>query len=82
MTTPMATTLHTVRFPGETEEYRAARDELLRAEMDRRRQIESVAELRRALPLGGEVPEDNAFEEMNGSDRVRETRLSELFEPG
>jgi predicted dithiol-disulfide oxidoreductase (DUF899 family) len=82
MTTPMATTLHTVRFPGETEEYRAARDELLRAEMDLRRQIESVAELRRALPLGGEVPEDYAFEEMNGSDRVRETRLSELFEPG
>ena len=45
--------LHEVRFPGETEEYRARRDELLEAEMALRGQIERVAELRRGLPLGG-----------------------------
>jgi predicted dithiol-disulfide oxidoreductase (DUF899 family) len=35
--------MHDIRFPGEPEDYRAARDELLRAEIELRRQIESVA---------------------------------------
>ena len=52
-----------VRFPGESAEYRAARDELLAAERDLRKQVEQVAELRRRLPLGGELPEDYVFEE-------------------
>jgi predicted dithiol-disulfide oxidoreductase (DUF899 family) len=47
--------IHGKRFPGESTEDRAARDELLRAEADLRRQIEAVAALRRRLPLGGEV---------------------------
>ena len=53
----------TVRFPGESADYRAARDALLAAERDLRQQVEQVAELRRKLPLGGELPEDYAFEE-------------------
>jgi predicted dithiol-disulfide oxidoreductase (DUF899 family) len=32
----MSTSRHSVRFPGEREQYRAARDELLRAEIDLR----------------------------------------------
>jgi predicted dithiol-disulfide oxidoreductase (DUF899 family) len=67
-----------IRFPGETAEYRAARDELLRAEVALRRQTEEVASQRRALPLGGKVPDDYVFETM----RDEPVRLSELFRPG
>jgi predicted dithiol-disulfide oxidoreductase (DUF899 family) len=45
-----------VRFPNESEAYRRARDELLAEEIELRRHIERVAERRRALPPGGEVP--------------------------
>jgi predicted dithiol-disulfide oxidoreductase (DUF899 family) len=63
------------RFPNETPAYRAARDDLLRAEIDLRRRTEEVAALRRRLPLGGPVPEDYAFDAGDG----RTVRLSELF---
>jgi predicted dithiol-disulfide oxidoreductase (DUF899 family) len=56
-------TLHDKRFPGESDEYRAARNALLQAEIDLRQQIEHVAALRRQLPEGGQVPEDYVFEE-------------------
>ena len=62
-------TEHDFRFPGETEEGRRARDDLLRAEVDLRRQIESVAARRRELPLGGLVPTDYEFEEWDDSRR-------------
>ena len=58
-------TLHDVRFPNESDEYRAARDELLQAEMALRDQIEAVAALRRKLPLGG-VVEDYTFTGTSG----------------
>jgi predicted dithiol-disulfide oxidoreductase (DUF899 family) len=64
------------RFPGESPEYRTARDRLLEAEAELRRQTEAVAELRRALPPGGVVPQDYLFDEDGG-----EVRLSELFWP-
>lgn len=70
-----------IRFPNESADYRAARDELLKAEDALRRQVEAVAALRRTLPLGGAPPEDYAFEE-RGPSGVRSTRLSELFQPG
>jgi len=54
-------TLHAARFPNETPEYRDARDALLREEVELRRKLEAVAARRRALPLGGEVPEDYVF---------------------
>ena len=59
-----AEALHEVRFPNESRPYREARNELLIAERDLRRQIERVAALRRALPRGGEVGEDYVFEEV------------------
>src|SRR6202163_345069 len=68
--------LHQVRFPNESAEYRRARNTLLEAEIALRSQIEATAQLRRRLPLGGEVPEDYAFQE--GKD-ARAVRLSELF---
>jgi predicted dithiol-disulfide oxidoreductase (DUF899 family) len=61
-------------FPGESAEYRAARDELLAAEIDLRRRTEAVAALRRELPPGGVVAQDYVFAGDGG-----EVRLSELF---
>lgn len=82
----MPASLHSTRFPGETTEYREARDRLLEAEMALRKQIEAVAALRRTLPLGGALKEDYAFEEgaadINDATATRKTRLSELFSPG
>jgi predicted dithiol-disulfide oxidoreductase (DUF899 family) len=78
--------LHDKHFPNESPAYRQARNQLLRAETALRRQVEAVAALRRALPLGGEVPEDYRFEEGPADLRepgpVRTVRLSELFTRG
>jgi len=63
-----------IRFPGESAEYRRARTALLAEEIELRRQIERVAELRRALPPGGPIPEDYAFGGPRGT-----VRFSELF---
>jgi predicted dithiol-disulfide oxidoreductase (DUF899 family) len=68
-----------IRFPGESEEYRSERNRLLEAETELRRKIEQVAAQRRALPLGGVVPDDYVFEEAADGGEVR---FSELFEPG
>ena len=80
----MTEPLSTIRFPGESPEYRAARDTLLLAEMALRRQTESVAALRRGLPAGGVVADDYVFQESAGSDVTASTpvRLSELFANG
>ncbi len=66
---------HDLTFPNEGSDYRQARDALLAEELELRRQAEKVAELRRALPLGGAVREDYVFQNLSGED----TRLSELF---
>ena len=66
-------------FPNESAEYRAARGALLDAEIALRRQIEAVAAQRRALPPGGEVPEDYVFERIGAHERPEKVRLSELF---
>ena len=75
--------LHAVRFPGESDDYRAARDDLLNAEIALRRQVEAVARQRAALPLGGAVTADYAFEEWDErTGAPRTVRLSELFADG
>ena len=61
-------------FPNESVEYRAARNALLVEEIELRRQLERVAAQRRALPAGGEIPQD--FELVGESGAVR---LSSLF---
>jgi predicted dithiol-disulfide oxidoreductase (DUF899 family) len=61
-------------FPDESSEYRQARKALLAEEIELRRNIERVAALRRALPLGGRIPEDYSFEGHNGA-----VRISQLF---
>jgi predicted dithiol-disulfide oxidoreductase (DUF899 family) len=62
-----------ITFPGESAEYRAARDRLLDQEIQLRRAMEDVAAARRALPPGGVVAEDYVFDD---------ARFSELFAPG
>jgi predicted dithiol-disulfide oxidoreductase (DUF899 family) len=71
-----------IRFPNESAAYRRARDKLLAAEHALRRQVETVAALRRGLPLGGAIPEDYVFEEIArdlGAHTTEQVRLSELF---
>ena len=71
-----------VKFPGESEEYRAARDRLLASEIELRRQMEAVAAARRELPPGGEVLEDYVFQGERPDGEPAEVRLSDLFAPG
>lgn len=62
-------------FPNESSEYRRARNALLIEEIELRRKIERVAEMRRAMPLGGEIPEDYTFDGENGP-----IHISDLFD--
>ena len=55
-----------VRFPNESDQYRTSRDALLAEEIELRRHIERVAQLRRALPPGGAIPKDYRFEGEHG----------------
>ena len=72
----MAATTH--RFPGESRAYRTARNKLLQAELNLRKQVEQVAALRRKLPAGGMVPLDYEFDEEGGA----KVGMSQLFERG
>jgi predicted dithiol-disulfide oxidoreductase (DUF899 family) len=69
-------------FPGESAEYRAARDRLLQREIELRRTMERVAEARRELPPGAVVPEDYVFQGAGADGAPADVRLSELFAPG
>ena len=71
-----------IAFPGESAEYRTARDQLLEQEIELRRAMEAVAETRRRLPPGGVVPEDYVFQGRGAEGRPTDVRLSDLFEPG
>jgi predicted dithiol-disulfide oxidoreductase (DUF899 family) len=71
-----------VTFPGESAEYRAARDRLLVQEIELRRAMEAVAAARRELPPGGVVPEDYVFEGARAHGATTDVKLSELFRPG
>jgi predicted dithiol-disulfide oxidoreductase (DUF899 family) len=64
-------------WPNEPAGYREAREALLAEEIELRRHIERVAEQRRALPLGGAVPEGYRF--LDGAGRL--VALADLFGP-
>jgi predicted dithiol-disulfide oxidoreductase (DUF899 family) len=72
----------TLTFPGESAEYRAARDRLLQREIELRREMEAVAAARRELPSGGIVPEDYVFRGVDADGKPADVRMSELFAPG
>ncbi len=60
-------------FPNESAEYRVKRDELLEAEIALRAKMEEVAQLRRALPMGG-AAQNYEFEGRSGA-----VTLDDLF---
>jgi predicted dithiol-disulfide oxidoreductase (DUF899 family) len=64
-----------VRFIGESDEYRRARQALLAEEIELRRHLERVAEMRRALPLGREVTADYRFQSEKGPVRFEDLFL-------
>ena len=61
-------------YPNDSDAYREARRRLLTEEIELRRQIARVAEMRRMLPLGGKPP-DYRFKDENDKD----IGLSDLF---
>jgi predicted dithiol-disulfide oxidoreductase (DUF899 family) len=69
-------------FPNESAEYRGARNALLEREVALRREMEAVAAARRALPPGGAVQEDYAFDRIGANGTPEKVRLSELFRDG
>lgn len=71
-----------IAFPGESREYRSARDRLLDQEIELRRAMEAVGAARRELPPGGRVPYDYVFQGAGADGAPLEARLSELFAPG
>ena len=71
-----------IAFPGESAEYRAARNRLLEQEIGLRRAMEAVAAARRGLPPGGIVPRDYIFQTERPGGGLAGVRLSELFAPG
>jgi predicted dithiol-disulfide oxidoreductase (DUF899 family) len=80
--TSSSSSIHAIRFPGESTAYRTARNALLKDEIALRAQIEAVAAKRRTLPLGGAIPEDYVFDELAADGSVAQVRLSDLFQPG
>jgi predicted dithiol-disulfide oxidoreductase (DUF899 family) len=71
-----------ISFPNESQNYGAARDALLQRELHLRREMESVAAELRALPPGGEVPEDYLFDCIGEDGAGATVPMSELFRGG
>jgi predicted dithiol-disulfide oxidoreductase (DUF899 family) len=71
-----------IALPGESPQYRAARDRLLEREIELRRATEAVAAARRELPPGGVLKTDYVFQGAGPDGAPTDVRLSELFEPG
>jgi hypothetical protein len=71
---PVVRRIPSPRVPGESAEYRAARNRLLDQEIDLRRAIEAVAEARRRLSPGGVVPERSRdfYHNVLGAEIVRD----------
>src|SRR6266852_9422861 len=71
-------------FSDESDDYRRRREELLAAEIALKDQVERVAEMRRALPLGMHVP-DYVFHEgpsdlsQNDPADFADVQLADLF---
>jgi predicted dithiol-disulfide oxidoreductase (DUF899 family) len=71
-----------ISFANESTEYRTARERLLDEELALRRQMETLAAHRRALPEGPAIAEDYAFVEAKADGSDSPVRLSSLFRDG
>jgi predicted dithiol-disulfide oxidoreductase (DUF899 family) len=70
---------HGLRYPNESQEYRKAREALLKDEQELVAKVKSVAEKRRKLPFGGELKEDYSFQWAGGGKVGQRVKFSELF---
>lgn len=70
----MSDSKHSVCFPGESESYRTARDKLLDAEIELRRNIEAVAAKRRELHWAEELSRITFLSRLQGI-QLRKRRL-------
>jgi predicted dithiol-disulfide oxidoreductase (DUF899 family) len=70
---------HGLRYPNESQEYRKAREALLKDEQELVAKGKSVAEKRRKLPFGGELKEDYSFQWAGGGKVGQRVKFSELF---
>jgi predicted dithiol-disulfide oxidoreductase (DUF899 family) len=68
-----------LRYPNETQEYRDARDALLREEQELVHKVKAVAAKRRQLPPGGQLKEDYVFQWANDGKVGEQVKFSELF---
>ena len=71
-----------ITFPEESSEYRSARNALLNREVALRKEMESVAAERRALPPGPVVSDDYLFDAWESGGKLIKVRLSDLFRQG
>ena len=78
-TPPSELAEHGLRYPNESLEYRKAREALLKDEQELVAKVKSVAERRRALPLGGQLKEDYSFQWAGGGKVGQRVKFSELF---
>ncbi len=67
------------RYPNENQEFRTAREALLKDEQELIHMTKSVAAKRRRLPLGGQLKEDYIFQWANDGRVGEPVRFSELF---
>ena len=68
-----------LRYPNESQEYRDARDALLKDEQELVDKVKAVAEKRRKLPPGGQLKEDYVFQWANDGKVGKRVKFSELF---
>ena len=66
-------------YPNESNEYRKAREALLKDEQALVDQVNALAAKRRKLPLGGELKEDYVFQWANDGKAGKRVKFSELF---
>jgi predicted dithiol-disulfide oxidoreductase (DUF899 family) len=74
------TSMSEFRYPNESQEYRGARDALLKDEKELIDKVNSVAARRRAMPLGGQLKEDYVFQWANDGKLGKRVNFSDLFE--
>ena len=67
------------KFPNESDQYRRQRNELLEAEIRLRDEIETVAEKRRQLALGGRLKKDYQFERIGDDGKSQPVSFQDLF---
>src|SRR6187397_2224462 len=67
------------RYPNESADYRAARDDLLKDEQELIDKTKVLAAKRRTLPPGGKLKEDYVFQWAGGDKVGQRVKFSELF---